>query len=337
MYALAKNPKEKTSPAYLQESKAVANAVTQKKDNVKLVFGFVDNRLKKSIQQKSVQTLQKKENTVSIQDNSRNQIVQRVPFWKKAVTGASIIGGAIAGGVGLATSAPFLALAGGAALLGGAGYATYKGYHHLKRKNTLRRMTNQIDQFDPATNSNVALNSNALGRSQIALIKPPGAQGTDPAGPLAGRRYRIDINPNNPTGERVSDPDIIRSAMLHEQTHVANDQLYNSNANRTHDSNIYNATNLEMNTDPGIDEVVYNRVTNLMRTVSSDKQISNNLKTYIKNRLDYIRDFTNPVIEYDTVVNELLYFMTAKHIEADSPSMQEITKMASENIVRRGG
>ncbi|MDE1206965.1 hypothetical protein [Tenacibaculum larymnensis] len=330
MYTQQPNPKE-------YQSQSVADAVAQKMSAREKGIELVDNRFKKSIQQKSIQSIQKKENTISTQQNLGNQIVQRIPFWKKELTGVSVVGGAIAGGVGLATSTPLLALAGGAALLGGAGYATYKGYHHIKRRNTLNRMVNQIDQFAPGANPNVALNPNALGRSQIALVKPPGALNTDPAGPLAGRQYRIDINPNNPTGEHVSDPDIIRSAMLHEQTHVANDQLYNANANRTHDTNIYNATNLEMNANPEIDEVVYQRVTNLMKTVTNDKQVPNNLKGYIKNRLDYILGGANPFIEYDTVVNELLYFMTAKHIEADSPTMQEITKMASENIVRRGG
>ncbi len=264
-------------------------------------------------------------------------VVQCIPFWKKALTGAAIVGGGIASGVGLAASVPILAAAGGASLLGGAMYAGYKGYHHIKRRNTMNRMINQIDQFAPGTNPNVGLNAAAVGRSQIALLKPPEALDTDLAGPLAERRYRIDINPNNPTGENLTDPDIIRSAMLHEQTHVANDQLYDVNAGRIHNSNIYNASNTEMRANPGIDEIIYRRVTNLMRTVTNDKQLPNNLKRYIKNRLDYIRDFANPVIEYDTVVNELLYFMTAKHIEADSKSMQEITRMASENITRKGG
>lgn len=44
MYAQVEKPKENTSPAVRQESRAVADSVAQKKSNGKQAFGFVDNR-----------------------------------------------------------------------------------------------------------------------------------------------------------------------------------------------------------------------------------------------------------------------------------------------------
>lgn len=64
MYAQVEKPKENSFPTKRQESRAVANAVTQKKSNVKQGFGFVDNRPESIIQKMA--TIQCKKNTMEI-------------------------------------------------------------------------------------------------------------------------------------------------------------------------------------------------------------------------------------------------------------------------------
>lgn len=300
-----------------------------------LTLQLKDDRPKSILQKKQMQTWKGKtaviqERNLSTEDNS-GDVVQRIPLWKIAATGASI-----AGGVAALTAG---SLAGGATLLGGGvGYAGYKGYHSYKRYKTHNAVQQELAVYDPVNNANVGLNMILNGRSQTAFIRPPGAVDGAPAGPVGDRRYRIDINQNNPTGEEQTDPDMIASAITHEKTHIANDQSYDSNAARTINMAPLNLSNAEVATrgEPtDWSEIAAQRVQRLKATVETDKQVPVQWCQYILNRLDYLVQGMNPILEYDTVINELLHFMYAKGIEADSKTAQEITRMAAENHLRR--
>lgn len=278
--------------------------------------------------------------TLTGKTTSKQAMVQRVPFWKKALTGVASLGGAAALTAGVITSAPALAIAGGAALAGGLLYGGYKSYHEYSRNSTHLAVQNELAAYDPANNPNVGLNAAATGRSQTAFISPPGlAPGVaGPAGPLANRRYRIDINPDDPTDEGVTDADIIASARTHEKTHIANDQRYDSNLTRQTGelpTNISTAEEAAVAAPGSRISVIESRVNALKQTVKNDRQVPKQWREYIYNRLDYIVKGINPLQEYDTVINELLHFMYAKNIEADSATAQAITRMAKENLQRR--
>ncbi len=284
--------------------------------------------------------IQRKNNT-GLNDSPPNtgDIIQCVSFWKTAATAASTIGSGalLAGGLmSSAALAPLAIAAGGIGLAGSLGYAGYKGYHEYQRHKTLSNVKTELDQYGP-TQPNMAHVNKTAGRSQAVMVAPLGLGGHGPSGPLATRNYRVEINTNNPTGEGATDADMISSAITHERTHIANDQSYNANVLRTTNRAPVNLTNTEAaDTSRGNrEDVIYDNVTELKRTLATDKQIPNQWRTYIKNRLDYITAGMNPSLEYDTVVNELLHFMQLKGIEADSKTAQEITRMAKENHARR--
>ncbi|GAB2808575.1 hypothetical protein [Ferruginibacter profundus] len=294
---------------------------------------IIDNRGNKAVQLKNLHTP-----AVENVNVLEGKVIQCVPFWKKALTGIGMLGGGIAATAGLTIGSPALALAGSAVFLGSSAYGAYKAYHESDRSNTLASVHHELDQYDPAVNPNVNINPAAAGRSQTAFIMPPGAVAGAPAGPLAGRQYRIDINPANPTGEHLTDPDMIASAVTHEKTHIAVDQSYDTNAGRTTDESPLNITNAEgpaIGTPAGRDTIILQRVNSLKQTVMRDRQVPVQWRQYISNRLSYVQDFANPLMEYDTVINELLHFMAAKGMEADSPTARAITAMAKENLARR--
>ena len=315
-------------------SKIAENSVSKKKS-----IQLQDNRPTTIQRKKFNENISFQLRPIASSAQSVNEpIIQRVPFWKKALTGVAAVGGATALAAGAIVSSPALAVAGGAALLGGAVYGGYKAYHAHNRRKTLNAVHTELNQYDPAVNPNVGHNPAALGRSQTAFIAPLGAAAGAPAGPLAARHYSIDINPLNPTGEGMTDPDMIASAMTHEKTHIANDQAYSANAARTTDESPLNLTAGELaagGAGGGRPAVIEQRIHALRGIAMNDKQVPNQWRAYIVNRLDYILTFANPLLEYDTVVNELLHFMSAKGIEADSKTAQKITAYAKENHARR--
>ncbi len=261
--------------------------------------------------------------------NVSGKTIQCIPLWKKLATGAMAVGGAAA----MIAGAPIL---GGIALGGSALYGGYKAYHEHQRNKTFRNVDAELNQYAPGINPNVALNPAALGRSQTIFHHP--LAGPGPAGPLSGRTYGIDINPLDPTGEGVTDPDMVASALTHEKTHIANDQSYDSNLARHSTTAPTNMTNAELGGGMGPGSRVHTvmaNVTALRATVLNDRQVPVQWRGYIRNRLAYINTAMNPLLEYDTVINELLHFMKAKGIEADSKSAQAITRMAKENHTRR--
>lgn len=261
--------------------------------------------------------------------NVSGETIQCIPLWKKLATGAVAVGGAAA----MIAGAPIL---GGIAMGGSALYGGYKAYHEHQRNKTFRNVDTELDQYAPGINPNVTLNPPAVGRSQTIFHHPMGGPG--PAGPLVGRTYGIDINPLDPTGEGVTDPDMVASALTHEKTHIANDQSYDSNLARHSTTAPTNMTNAELGGGMGPGSRVHTvmaNVTALRATVLNDRQVPVQWRGYIRNRLAYINTAMNPLLEYDTVTNELLHFMKAKGIEADSKSAQAITRMAKDNHARR--
>lgn len=286
------------------------------------------------------------------QRKSNANTYQLFPWGKSALAAIGAIGTAVSSSAGTAVSGALgltgtlasvatfgvpLAIGTGAA---GLAYAGYKGYHAYRRYSTHHAVQQELSQYDPANNPNVNLNVGAHPRSQLALIPNAGALPGAPAGPLANRRYRIDINQGNPTGEGMTDPDMIASAITHEKTHIANDQSYDENLGRLNNAAPVNLTTAEMGaingpavTDPT--EIILHRVQQLQQTAQNDPQVPQQWRQYIINRLDYIIQGMNPMLEYDTVINELLHFLYAKNIAADSETVQEITTMAKENHERR--
>ncbi len=275
--------------------------------------------------------------------SNAGEIIQCIPFWKKAATATAAIGSGalLAGGLmSSATLAPLAIAAGGIGLLGSAAYASYKGYHEHDRSQTFNNVQTELDQYQPATNPNITHLNKTTGISKAVVRAPIGVMGVGPAGPLGNRRYGVEINTNKPTGVVSNDQAMRASAMTHETTHIAVDQGYNFNATRTTNVAPQNLTTAEiaainLGTAGNREEVMEARVYRLMRTVRTDKQVPNVWKQYISDRLDYIVSGTNVSTEYDTVVNELLHFMKLKGMEADSKTAQEITAMAKENHARR--
>lgn len=287
----------------------------------------------------------KLDNSISLPNSTSasKQIIQCIPFWKKAATATAAAGSSallVGGLMSSAVLAPAAAIAGGIGLAGSLAYAGYKGYHEYQRGKTHDDVQTELAQYGPG-HANMGHLNKVAGRSLMRVIAPPGLGGLPgPAGPLAARNYLVEINTNNPTGEGATDADMIASATTHERTHIANDQSYNANVGRQTSTAPINLTNADLAASaiaaPGNHEdAIYDNVTALKRTVRTDKQIPNQWRQYIYNRLDYITGGSNPSLEYDTVVNELLHFMHAKGIEADSKTAQEITRMAKENHARR--
>lgn len=317
-----------------QQHKAGSN------DKQKSSVGNVSQRL--SVENQASIQLQKHADNNGSSSNT-GEIIQCIPFWKKAATATAAIGSGalLAGGLmSSATLAPLAIAAGGIGLLGSAAYASYKGYHEHDRSQTFNNVQTELDQYQPATNPNITHLNKTTGISKAVVRAPIGVMGVGPAGPLGNRRYGVEINTNKPTGVVSNDQAMRASAMTHETTHIAVDQGYNFNATRTTNVAPQNLTTAEiaainLGTAGNREEVMEARVYRLMRTVRTDKQVPNVWKQYISDRLDYIVSGTNVSTEYDTVVNELLHFMKLKGMEADSKTAQEITAMAKENHARR--
>jgi hypothetical protein len=82
MYTPVNKSKENSFPTNMQESRAVANSVAQKKNNGKQSFGFIDNRPKATAQMKLTKMINSRvliqPSCKSLKQSNANKVVQRV-------------------------------------------------------------------------------------------------------------------------------------------------------------------------------------------------------------------------------------------------------------------
>ena len=126
------------------------------------------------------------------------------------------------------------------------------------------------------------------------------------------------------------------SALTHELTHIAVDQKYAANADRRAGGMAYNVPGTDDATAQVVNDTVIARAGTVKQTAATDNTLSAELRRYVTNRLSYIE--RNPLIECDTVVNELTHYLTLEGVPATSKTSRAIVEWARErHAIRNPG
>jgi hypothetical protein len=193
-------------------------------------------------------------------------------------------------------------------------------YHDYRRLGAL----NEVLQEAITTMGlpNVAIN--AHGTSEVAY---PG---------VVGGNYQVRINPNDPVPGRhtdvVADPDKMMTGILHELTHVAVDQGYGgANVGRPAAAP---PQNLQIRNDAVETAALDATGLRLDAIFAGDNLIPALERNFIQGRLDYMR--MNSTTEFDTVANDVLYYLHLKGVPARSEFSKALTNVVRERKRLRG-
>jgi hypothetical protein len=282
------------------------------------------------------------------QPSSSARPLQLALDWRKLLAGAGVAlgtAGLIAGGV---LASPALAVAGGVGLLAGGSYLAKRAWDQ-RREN--RRRESELAEAQTAIHRGIGGRHRADDTSRTAVLsrildeasghlahrnprlRPTTGRGEleFSAGPLHDRDYEIRVNPDEPIAGFGRDPAKTRSTVLHELTHVAVDQSYDLNRDRSFGDAPGNFRS---------DEVPRERaranerdVSALRETLRNDDRIPDEERPFVDARLKYAH--ANSGSEHDTVVNELLYYFHQKGISEGSETSRGLTRLAHEAHLRR--
>lgn len=162
-----------------------------------------------------------------------------------------------------------------------------------------------------------------------------GATGGDEGG------YVANINPDHPISKRATellgkDPHLRHTARLHELTHVAAWEGY-AGKNRK-EATPYNMVD---NTSQDEFDALKQRVARLDKIRGEDPYLKlrpDKEQEFLKDRLDYMAKY--PAYEFDSVLNELVYYVHLKKVPPESPFSRALVAAArtqQENRQAKGG
>ena len=267
--------------------------------------------------------------------------IQRVPWWKKALT----VAGAGAAGAALWSSAPLWVplVAGGTSVL--AGLSWYKEKQQEDREDFVESaragLVSDAERLNPATEREQALAKvfqEVLAQLDKVESFSPVTSGVSQisharnAEQPENRRYNIPVNTEDPTGvskkKLAADPALLaKTVILHELTHLSADQNYTSNRG---EKNFFPTTWHEGEKDQRTGFIA-DSLGGALDILDKDELIPKREREYIEDRLMYIgQTERNPEIEYDTVLNELLYYFHLRNIPEESPTSKKIVALAME-------
>ena len=279
---------------------------------------------------------------VQLKDVSSSAPIQRFG-WQDMLAVTGIVGGATSLATGAKLGSRLLAVGGGLAMLAGGAYTGYKAWDAHRRNQMVANARRDVFNFQPEDNARGVLLNKIINelrpydRNMTSYATTRGGSGTThPGGPRSERRYRIDVNPDSPQGDPWgADPDILKSTILHELTHIAVDQAYDINANRAGvrgpenfvigDQDV-NEARLEQ------DDALLDQYDDLRATIRNDNLIPTQEHQYISSHVQRMSDIPH---EFDTVVNDLLYYSALKGIPVKSPTVKKLMKLAQERYTLR--
>jgi len=242
----------------------------------------------------------------------RQPTVQRIDWSAVGLTGlGALIGTAVAPGIGTAIGAG----------IGGLLYGGYRYYRHRQRENTMNAIrSEQAGQTITAVN--------AVNYPSFANVNLPA-----PAQHL--RTYYIDLNPNDPVGLGRTDPHLLRTAMLHERTHISGDMAYDANQTQPRGWMLHGDPNaggfgVHLGQQTGL---MTARLQTLDRLIGQDNALTARQRREMRARVNYA--LGQELREYDPVINELLAYTKEYGIRANSRAVKALVALARENLNRR--
>ncbi len=250
--------------------------------------------------------------------------VQMTPFWKKALAGAGIVGGTAAAIGGAFVASPLLAagLIGGGLLsaVGGAGYLGHEHYHN-DRDRVLQSIHNEVNPYD---------NPHRVA-PKVKFVDDPKVRDKGETSRLKEDKSKYEVKLN----KKEKDPHKRESYRIHELTHISSDQKYSMNAPNM--GVFYNEHDDKPKDRKKYLDKRYKQlqaqVHSAKNLIDGDKHLTSDKKEYIHSRLQYA--VSDPMHEFDTVMNELVSYMSAKGISKSSPTSKRIAELAREASLRR--
>lgn len=149
--------------------------------------------------------------------------------------------------------------------------------------------------------------------------------------PQGQRMYHVEVNNDDPVGLGRNDPELIRTAEIHERTHLSVDQSYTSNANHA-DQAI--GHDLGGNLGAHLNEQWERRderLNGLVAIVDQDQGLTNQQREDILQRVGNAR----MQIEYDPTINELLAYTHEYNMNASLPTVRALVLLANESRAHR--